>query len=233
MIREERWPALPLAEWKDTYATLHMWTQVVGKVRLALSPNINHWWGTAFYVTARGLTTSAMPYEKGICEVHFDFVSHALEIETSLGESRTFRLAPRTVAAFYEEFMDALRSLGIHVKVWEMPVEIPRPVRFRVDESHRSYDSEYAHCLLLLLQPALRQFLRCFQRIRCLHLHVRLHAGELDGEHRMTVFDHHLVTREVHLQAAGEDPDLLLRVLLRADDRRHLPAVQQPHHIHQ
>jgi hypothetical protein len=145
MNHSERWPALPLAEWKDTYATLHMWTQIVGKVRLALCPNVNHWWGTAFYVTARGLATSAMRYEKGIFEVHFDFVNHALEIQTSLGESRTFRLAPRTVAAFYDEFMDALHSLGIHVKVWEMPVEVPRPVRFKLDEAHASYDPEYAH----------------------------------------------------------------------------------------
>jgi uncharacterized protein DUF5996 len=145
MKPSDRWPALPLAKWKDTYATLHMWMQIVGKVRLALCPNVNHWWGTAFYVTARGLTTSAMPYEKGIFEVHFDFVNHALEIQTSLGETRTFRLVPRTVAAFYDEFMDALHSLGIHVKVWEMPVEVPRPVRFQLDEAHASYDPEYAH----------------------------------------------------------------------------------------
>jgi hypothetical protein len=161
MKQSERWPALPLAEWKDTYATLHMWTQIVGKVRLALSANINHWWGTAFYVTARGLTTSAIPYEKGIFEVHFDFVHHALVIETSLGESRTFRLAPRTVAAFYEEFMDALHSLGINVKVWGMPVEVPRPVRFKLDESHASYDSEYAHRfwqVLATVTPILQKF---------------------------------------------------------------------------
>jgi hypothetical protein len=145
MKPSERWPALPLAKWKDTCATLHMWMQIVGKVRLALCPNLNHWWGTAFYVTARGLTTSAMPYEKGIFEVHFDFVNHALEIQTSLGETRTFRLVPRTVAAFYDEFMDALHSLGIHVKVWEMPVEVARPVRFKLDEAHASYDPEYAH----------------------------------------------------------------------------------------
>jgi hypothetical protein len=161
MKQLERWPALPLAEWKDTYATLHMWTQIVGKVRLALSANINHWWGTAFYVTARGLTTSAIPYEKGIFEVHFDFVHHALVIETSLGESRTFRLAPRTVAAFYEEFMDALHSLGINVKVWGMPVEVPRPVRFKLDENHASYDSEYAHRfwqVLATVTPILQKF---------------------------------------------------------------------------
>ena len=108
MNQSERWPALPLAEWKDTYATLHMWTQIVGKVRLALCAPTNHWWSTALYVTARGLTTSPIPYEKGIFEVHFDFINHVLEIQTSLGETRTFHLVPRTVAAFYEEFMAAL-----------------------------------------------------------------------------------------------------------------------------
>jgi Family of unknown function (DUF5996) len=140
-----RWPALPLAEWKDTYATLHMWMQIVGKVRLALSPNVNHWWGTTFYVNARGLTTSAMPYEHGIFEVNFDFIRHSLEIQTSLGETRSFRLEPHTVAEFYDHFMGALKSLGINVKIWSMPVEIPRPVRFTLDAAHSAYDSEYAN----------------------------------------------------------------------------------------
>jgi hypothetical protein len=140
-----RWPALPLAEWKDTYATLHMWTQVVGKIRLALSPPINHFWGTTFYVTARGLTTSPMPYRKGTVEINFNFIAHTLEIVTSLGETRSFRLVPRTVAEFYFELMSALHSLGIDAKVWTMPVEVPRPVRFNLDEAHSSYDSEYAH----------------------------------------------------------------------------------------
>jgi len=161
MEQSQRWPALPLAEWQDTYATLHMWTQIVGKVRLALCPNINHWWGTALYVTARGLTTSAMPYEKGIFEVRFDFISHALEIETSLGETRTFRLVPHTVAAFYEKFMDALHSLGISVKIWGMPVEVPRPVRFTLDEGHASYDPEFAHRfwqILASVSPVLQKF---------------------------------------------------------------------------
>ena len=128
---------------------------------MALSPNINHWWGVAFYVTSRGLTTSAIPYEKGIFEVHFDFVNHVLEIETSLGEGRTFRLSPRTVAEFYKEFMEALQSLGIYVKVWDMPVEVPRPVRFEIDESHASYDSEYAHRfwqVLAITAPILQKF---------------------------------------------------------------------------
>src|SRR5882724_7852429 len=145
MKQSDSWPALPLAEWKDTYATLHMWTQIVGKVRLALSPSINHFWGTTLYVTDRGLTTSPIPYAKGVFEISFDFIAHTLEITTSLGETRAFRLMPRTVAEFYAEVMGALHSLGIDVKVWPMPVEVPRPVRFNLDESHAAYDSEYAH----------------------------------------------------------------------------------------
>jgi hypothetical protein len=161
MKESQRWPALPLAEWKDTYATLHMWTQIVGKIRLALSPPINHFWGTTFYVTARGLTTSAMPYHKGTVEINFDFIAHALEIVTSLGETRSFRLVPRTVAQFYFELMSALHSLDIDAKVWTMPVEVPRPVRFNLDEAHSSYDSEYAHRfwqVLVSVDTVFRQF---------------------------------------------------------------------------
>ena len=157
----DRWPALPLAEWKDTYATLHMWTQIVGKVRLALCPNINHWWGTAFYLTARGLTTSAMPYKNGVVEMRFDFIEHALQIQTSLGESERIRLAPRSVADFYSEVMSVLQSLGIDAKVWSMPVEIPRPIRFNLDENHTSYDATYAHRfwqVLTAIEPVLQKF---------------------------------------------------------------------------
>jgi hypothetical protein len=161
-MKESRgWPELPLAEWKDTYATLHMWTQIVGKIHLALSPPINHFWGTTFYVTARGLTTSAMPYRKGTVEINFDFISHTLEILTSLGETRSFRLVPRTVAEFYFELMSALHSLGIDAKVWTMPVEVPRPVRFNLDEAHSTYDSEYAHRfwqVVVSVDTVLREF---------------------------------------------------------------------------
>jgi Family of unknown function (DUF5996) len=159
--RGDRWPALPLAKWKDTYATLHMWTQIAGKVRLALSPRINHWWGSALYVTSRGLTTSPIPYQKGVFEIAFDFIAHTLEITTSLGESRAFRLRPRTVAEFYVEFMGALHSLGIRVNVWTMPVEVPRPIRFNLDESHASYDSEAAHRfwqILVSVDAVFREF---------------------------------------------------------------------------
>jgi hypothetical protein len=141
----ELWPALPLSEWADTYATLHMWSQVVGKVRLALSPRVNHWWEVPLYVSARGLTTSPIPYEDGIFEVEFDFVDHKLDIMTAGGEIRSLRLVPRTVADFYAEFMEMIQSLGINVRTWKMPVEVPNPIRFDQDRSHASYDPEYAH----------------------------------------------------------------------------------------
>ncbi|WP_040549340.1 DUF5996 family protein [Pedosphaera parvula] len=139
------WPPLPLAEWKDTCETLHMWTQIVGKVRLALCPHINHWWEVALYVSARGLTTSPMPYGRDTFEIEFDFIDHKIDINTSWGASKTLTLAPRSVAQFYHEFMDALHSLGIDVKIWPMPVEIPNPIRFDQDSQHASYDAEHAH----------------------------------------------------------------------------------------
>jgi hypothetical protein len=141
----ELWPALPLSEWADTYATLHMWTQVVGKVRLALSPRVNHWWEVPLYVSARGLTTSPIPYEHGIFEVQFDFIDHKLDIMTTGGETRSLRLMPRTVADFYAEFLEMIHSLGINARIWRMPVEVPNPIRFDQDRTHASYDPEYAH----------------------------------------------------------------------------------------
>jgi Family of unknown function (DUF5996) len=139
------WPELPLDAWQDTYATLHMWTQIVGKVRLALSPRVNHWWEVPLYVNARGLTTSAIPYGDGIFEVQFDFIEHKLEIRTSWNTAKTLPLKPQSVADFYAVFMSALRSLGIEVKIWPMPVEVPDPVRFDTDTQHASYDPQYAH----------------------------------------------------------------------------------------
>jgi hypothetical protein len=138
------WPALPLSEWADTYATLHMWSQMVGKARLALSPRVNHWWEVPLYLSARGLTTSPIPYKKGVFEAEFDFIEHKLDIRTSNNETRTLRLAPRSVADFYAEFLDALRSLDVNAKIWAMPVEIPNPIRFDQDRQHASYDPEYA-----------------------------------------------------------------------------------------
>jgi hypothetical protein len=144
-LKDHAWPALALADWKDTCATLHMWTQIVGKVRLALSPHLNHWWEVPLYVTARGLTTSPIPFGAGIFEIRFDFIDHRLDIECSWGETRTLPLSPRSVADFYRVFMGMLDSLGIEVKIWPMPVEIPDPIRFDQDHVHASYDPEYAN----------------------------------------------------------------------------------------
>jgi Family of unknown function (DUF5996) len=136
----ECWPTLPLDSWKETYATLHMWTQMVGKVRLRLTPLINHWWNVPLYVTARGLTTSRIPYGQRAFELWFDFIRHQLVLETSDGIRKTLPLAPRSVAEFYAELMAMLRSAGIEVKIWRVPVEIPNPIPFDQDHVHRSYD---------------------------------------------------------------------------------------------
>jgi Family of unknown function (DUF5996) len=142
---QEDWPELPLAAWRDTYATLHMWSQIVGKVRLALSPRINHWWEVPLYVSAAGLTTSAIPYPGGIFEIEFDFIHHQLAIKTNHGTAATLELRARSVADFYREFMAALGGLGIAVKIWRMPVEIANPIAFDEDTQHASYDAEYAN----------------------------------------------------------------------------------------
>jgi hypothetical protein len=158
---QDSWPELPLEAWQDTYATLHMWTQIVGKVRLALSPLINHWWEVAWYVNSRGLTTSAIPYGDRIFEVQFDFIDHKLIIQTSWGSSKTLALKPQSVAFFYQEFMAALQSLGIAVKIWTMPQEVPNPVPFDRDTQHASYDPEYAHRfwqVLILCENVFQEF---------------------------------------------------------------------------
>ncbi len=141
--RAETWPALPLAAWKDTCDTLHMWTQIVGKVRMELSPPVNHFWHVPLYVNALGLTTSAIPYGSGLIEIQFDFLHHNLLIWTSGGAVKALPLFPRSVAEFYREFMAALTVLGIEVKIWTMPVEVPDPIPFDLDTTHHAYDLEY------------------------------------------------------------------------------------------
>jgi hypothetical protein len=136
----ECWPALPLESWKDTYATLHMWTQMVGKVRLRLTPRVNHWWNVPLYVSARGLSTSLIPYGQRGFELWFDFIGHRLVLETSDGISKSLALKPQSVAEFYQELMEMLRSAGIEVKIWRTPVEIPNPIPFDEDRVHASYD---------------------------------------------------------------------------------------------
>jgi hypothetical protein len=145
------WPSLPLAAWKDTYSTLHMWTQIVGKIRLALAPKVNHWWNVALYVSARGLSTHIVPYGKRVFEMEFDFVEHQLVIRSSDPAIRSIALAPRTVADFYAECMSTLRSLGIDVGIWTMPVEVPDPIPFDQDTVHASYDPEYVRRLWRIL----------------------------------------------------------------------------------
>lgn len=144
-MNNDLWPALPLAEWKDTYATLHMWTQIVGKIRLAQTPLVNHWWNVPLYVTARGLTTSPMPYNERTFEIDFDFIDHQLLIKCNDGATEPIPLVPRSVADFYQEVMQKLRKLGIEVKIWSMPVEVENPIPFEQDHENASYDPEYAN----------------------------------------------------------------------------------------
>jgi hypothetical protein len=139
------WCCLPLAEWQDTCATLHRWTQVVGKIRLAQAPMTNHWWQVPLYVTARGLTTSPIPHGRRVFQIDFDFVDHRLVIATSDGMTTSLPLAPRSVAEFYRELMAQLAALDIFVTIWTMPVEIPDAIPFEQDHVHASYDKEYAN----------------------------------------------------------------------------------------
>jgi hypothetical protein len=140
------WPRLlPLAAWQETLTTLHMWTQVIGKIRLSSSPWLNHSWGSALYVTTRGLTTSPIPSGSGTFEIEFDFVTHALRMTASNGAERSFSLAPMSVAAFYSNCLDELRDLGVNVKIFTRPVEVEEAVRFEEDDRHASYDADVVH----------------------------------------------------------------------------------------
>ncbi len=146
-VRAEDLPELPYDSWKDTLFTLHMWTQMVGKVRLSLSPLVNHWWNVPLYVTARGLTTSPMPYGSRTLEICFDFIDHKLLIETSDGEVRELALKPQSVADFYQLLMKTLTQLGMPVSIWTRPCELPEEltIPFEKDEQHKSYDAEAVH----------------------------------------------------------------------------------------
>jgi hypothetical protein len=146
------WPSLPLADWRETHDTLHMWMQMVGKTRLALAPAENHWWHVALYVTARGLTTTPMPYGPGTFEVSFDFVDHRLIVQTSDGRTGAIALRPQAVADFYHEYLRVLGSLGITVKLWPVPVEAEHTIPFHDDRGHAAYDpkqvNRFFHALL-------------------------------------------------------------------------------------
>lgn len=145
LTNTELFPPIRLAEWEPTKDTLHLWTQIIGKIRLVQTPLINHFWNVTLYISARGLTTSAIPYEKGVFEIEFDFIDHNLVIKTSQGETKTIRLEPKSVARFYEEVMKTLRSLGINCVIHAVPDEIPNAIPFAEDEVHKSYDSKYAN----------------------------------------------------------------------------------------
>ena len=157
----ENWPALPLAEWQDTCATLHMWTQMVGKVRMEFSPRVNHWWHVPLYVDVRGLTTSPIPLGTDWFAIRFDFLDHRLVLDTSSGESCMLPLKPQSVAEFHRDFMEFLHSAGIQVTINATPVEVRNPIPFAEDTVHASYDREYAQRFwrtLLAITGVLQEF---------------------------------------------------------------------------
>jgi hypothetical protein len=151
MINLENWPSLPLNEWQDTYRTLHMWTQIVGKIRMALFPPLNHWWHVTLYVNARGLTTGPIPYGPGVFEIQLDFQKHAVEISTSAGGFVSRPLRAEAVAAFHAGLVECLASLGIAVTINPKPQEIAAAVPFHLDVANCSYDAEYANRLWRIL----------------------------------------------------------------------------------
>ena len=148
---DEPWPALPLEAWNDTCETLHMWMQIVGKVKLTLSPFQNQWWQVAFHPTARGLTTGPIPSNDGVFEAEFDFVDHNLVVRTSDGRCKALPLMPGSVADFYHHVMNALSALGIELRINPVPVEVPNSIRFEADHEHASYDPDYVHRWWLIL----------------------------------------------------------------------------------
>ena len=152
------WPELPTAQWRETYATLQLWTQIVGKIRLVRSPWLNHSWHVALYVTARGLTTSPIPDGARTFQIDFDFIDHVLRISTSDGGERQFALAGLSVASFYAAVMAALAVSGIHVAIDEMPNELPEPIRFSLDNQHASYDPDAVRRFFQILVNADRVF---------------------------------------------------------------------------
>jgi hypothetical protein len=158
-MEHERWPALPLAAWEPTFLTLHRWTQIAGKLRLALEPHLNHWWQVALYVSPRGLTTGAMPYPRGMVAVTFDLYAHRLRIDTSERTAAGFALEPMSVATFYARFGEALRELGIAAPMWPVPVEVSDRTPFPDDHHHASYDPPWAtrlHRVLMAVDPVFR-----------------------------------------------------------------------------
>lgn len=160
------WPALRVAEWTDTRDTLHMWTQIVGKIRLARAPMLNHWWQVPLYVSARGMTTSAIPHDGRVFDIEFDFCDHLLRIRSSDGDQRHVRLEPKPVAEFHAETMAALHTLDLDVSIWTVPREVERAVPFDQDTEHASYVPEHAHLFWKQLVAAHRVMSRFRSRFR-------------------------------------------------------------------
>jgi hypothetical protein len=157
-LTSPEWPALSFSDWEATCDTLHMWTQIVGKTRLALTPLENHWWNVTLYVTPRGLTTSAIPFRHESFDVEFDFIAHKLAIRTSEGQERNIALIPRSVADFYSEYMASLRSLGIDVSIHRKPEEFDDTTPFDEDQHHASYDVKHVESFRRILMNVDRIF---------------------------------------------------------------------------
>src|SRR5437899_12501287 len=172
--RDASWPDLPFNEWQATAETLHMWTQIVGKIRLTLTPWINHSWHVTLYVTSRDLTTSPIPHVLHMFEIDFDFIDHELRILKSDGGVRALKMRPQSVAEFYNAAMNALDELNLHVKIDNVPNEIADPIPFDQDQTHRSYDPEYAHLfwLLLLIATGLLTTIRARFHRDCTPVHI-------------------------------------------------------------
>ena len=145
MTSDGAWPSLRVADWEDTRDTLHMWTQVIGKLRLAAAPMVNHWWQVPLYVSPRGLTTSSVPWGRRVFDVEFDFVAHVLRVRVSSGEERTVALEPKSVAQFHDETRRALTDLGLDIPILSRPVEVVRAIPFEDDHEHASYDADAVH----------------------------------------------------------------------------------------
>ena len=161
VTREETWPSLPLESWSDTCATLHMWIQIVGKIRLAQSPWLNHSWHATLYVTSRGLTTSPIPHGDRTFQIDFDFIAHQLVIQASDGRTSTLPLEPQSVAAFYRRLMDEMANLDLHVDINMKPNEVATPIDFDKDETHKTYDPDSANRfwrILVQCDRVLKQF---------------------------------------------------------------------------
>ena len=160
-MAEHPWPALPLDSWRDTRDTLQMWTQIAGKICLALTPRVNHFWNIAFHVTSRGLTTPAMPHGDRTFTLSFDFIAHEVVLQVSDGTRDVVPMQPQTVADFYRRLMETLERARLPVRIWTMPVEVPDPIRFDRDTTHRSYDADAARRffeVLLAITPVMEDF---------------------------------------------------------------------------